>query len=66
MENQEIKYPIKNYSKKEMMAMYGVGRHVFVNFIERAGLMNDIPNYKELRNFTPKEVSLIFDRLGEP
>ena len=57
---------IKSYSKRELIDMYGTTYTTFYTWIKRAGIIDEFKNYDNIRVFTPKEVELIFDKLGEP
>lgn len=51
--------PIKSYSRKELLQLYGVSHPTFAKWIKKLALDGK-------RLFTPKEVGMIFDLLGEP
>lgn len=61
--------PIRAMSKKEMADSYGVHVHTFTVWLERAGIIPDIiPReiYIRIRIFTPAQVNIIFDKIGNP
>ena len=51
--------PIKSYSRKELLQLYGVSHPTFAKWIKALALEGK-------RIFTPKEVGMIFELLGEP
>ncbi len=57
-------FEIKAYSKAELAAAYGVSVATFIKWQLQAGIGCQIRLYCKI--YTPKEVSLIVEKLGEP
>lgn len=60
---------VRAMSKKELATSYGVSQTTFTLWLERAGIIpNNIPRetYIRIRIFTPAQVQIIFDKIGNP
>ncbi|MBL0201319.1 MAG: DUF4248 domain-containing protein [Chitinophagaceae bacterium] len=53
----------KTKTKSELAKLYGVHASTFMNWIKEIPNLNLKPNQKI---FTPKQVGLIYEHLGEP
>jgi len=59
-----MKIPIKAYSKSQLAAMYGISVVTFMKWLELKGI--EIEDILKRKIFTPREVEMIFNGLGEP
>lgn len=56
---------IKSYTKKEIRLLYKVTQDVLRRWLKP--IQKDLPNYNpNARIFTPAQVRVIFEKLGEP
>ncbi len=55
--------PIKAYTRKELLSMYGVSRTTFWRWLNPFN--NEIGDIRG-KVFTPKQVKIIFEKLGFP
>jgi Domain of unknown function (DUF4248) len=56
---------IKSYTKKEIRVLYNVTQDVLRRWLKP--FEKDLPNYNpNARIFTPAQVRVIFEKLGEP
>ena len=60
-----IQAPIESYSKDELSKMYQVSATTMITWINK--FKNKLPDYDgNEKIFTPKQVKIIFENLGEP
>ena len=57
-------YPVQSYNKKQLCAIYKVGRKILECWIEPVA--TEVGWQKGQQTFTPKQVKAIFEFLGQP
>jgi len=64
MENQQEEVRLKSYSKSELKEMYGISAKTLSAWIKPFKEELNIKSNQRL--YTPKQIKIIFDKLGNP